>query len=96
MKRVLLIAGLTALGLSSSSLDNAATARLERLASAQASLKYMEDFVAAPGYKDCATPFLQAEDKVRAAIEEGLLLPDTRIPELIILRLAEFNSPADN
>ena len=60
--------------------------RAERLAHAKASLRVMEYYVAAAATETglCGTPFLQAEVDVRAAVQEGLLPADTRIPELFI------------
>ena len=60
--------------------------RAERLAHANASLRFMEDFVtdAETGTGLCGTQFLRAEYDVRAAIKEGLLPPDTHIPELFL------------
>ena len=53
---------------------------------AKASLRVMEYYeTAAANAKGlCGTPFLQAEVVVRAAVQEGLLPADTRIPELFI------------
>lgn len=60
--------------------------RAERLAHAKASLRVMEYYEAAAATEKglCGTPFLQAEVVVRAAVQEGLLPADTRIPELFI------------
>lgn len=98
MKRTLLIAGLAAVAIfaaveyealfESEDLLPASRrelqSRAERLAEVQETLRFMEAYEL-PGQKGlCGTAYLQASLDVRAAIEEGLLPPDTHIPKLSI------------